>query len=651
MSEIETRAQMKSIVEKLNKASEAYYSGSGEIMTDFEWNELFDTLADMEKQTGIILPDSPTHNVSHEQVVGAKEKHEFPALSLPKSKEVSDVVKWADGRCINISPKMDGLTLVVTYDDGKLSKIVTRGDGEIGSNITHLVDAIENIPKNIIYKKHLVIRGEAVISYADFENVNALCDVPYANPRNLASGSCNPASTVDQIKDRHLKWIPFTLVYIEPNIPSWSNRMLFLQDLGFETVEFETLSENIADAISRWSNRMKKFEYPVDGLVVVYEDTEYAATGSFTGHHNTKGGFAFKWTDEMAKTTLQNIEWSVSMKSINPIAVFEPVDLEGTVVKRASLCNVSECERLGIGGQGTELTVIKANKIIPKVVNAEAKGDFIIPDKCPVCHGQTQIKVSDTGVKVLVCQNSDCAAKQISKMIRFVSKFGFDINGLSRKRLEQLINFGIISSFEDIIQIPDNEDLAYLYDVDGWGVKSIENLKQAVIKARNIKSNKFLCALCIPDCGKDTSKLLMKKYSIYDIMNMADKDIAVMSDLVGDVRTGNILGWFKDGSNRKLVENLLSMCNVEDINDSQMSNANQKLSGMTFVITGNLFGYLSRDALKEVIEKNGGKVSGSVSAKTTYLINNDVTSTSSKNKKAMSLGIKIISEDEFNELL
>lgn len=650
-------AKMKTLIEELNAASKAYYGGSGELIPDAVWNAKLDELEALEKESGIILPDSPTHNVSHEIIVGEKENHEFPALSLPKSKLVEDVIKWAIDKELDLSWKLDGMTLVVTYDNGELTKVVTRGDGEVGSNITHLVDAISNIPKKITYDKHLVIRGEAVISYADFERINEEYNGAYENPRNLVAGSLNPLTQVDNIMGRCINWVPFTLVYIENDINSWKDRINFLKKIGFEVVESEFLASSalLSDTIDKWSSKVESVVYPVDGLVIVYDDTEYASGGSLTGHHDTRGGYAFKWADEEAETELTEIEWSVSIHSINPVAIFKPVRLEGTTVQRASLCNVSECERLGIGNVGSKLTVIKANKIIPKVIKADGVGDFIIPSHCPVCKAQTRLSISkDTNTKILTCTNDNCAAKNIGKMSRFVSKHGFNINGLSDKRLMELVNKNLISNASDIFDLVSHPEDVYavLSDVEGWGDKSIKNLIDAIEAAKSVKPENLLYALCIPMCGRDVSKKLVQRYgSVETIFDLAVSDSRndtniIMSgiDGVGDAKSSSFIDWFKLEDNVKFMSKLIDTCNV---NKAGTVNTSSPMAGLTFVVTGSLNKYASRDELKEFIESNGGKVSGSVSAKTSYLINNDVESTSGKNKKAKELSVKIISEDDF----
>ena len=396
----EQQKRMEQLVDELNRASEAYYNGRQELMTDYEWDARFDELKRLEMETGTTLPDSPTQRVSEDNTAGQKEEHEFPALSLAKTKQVSDLVKWAEGRPIWISWKLDGLTLVVTYDGGRLTKVVTRGNGHIGTNITHLAHAISGIPQRIEELGHVVIRGEAVISYDDFNQFVMESGEDYANPRNLASGSLS-LKDPEEVKPRKIQWIPFTLSY-PTSIISWGARMDWLDTLGFNTVQRELVEnpteENVQAVIDRFTERVtgqnqktldsplstlnSAYPFPVDGLVITYDDTEYAATGSVTGHHATRAGLAFKWQDEAAETELQEIEWSCAASTISPVAIFSPVELEGTTVKRASLCNISECERLGIGDAGTKLSVIKANKIIPKVIKViETVGTLHIPEQ------------------------------------------------------------------------------------------------------------------------------------------------------------------------------------------------------------------------------------------------------------------------------
>lgn len=646
--------QMKSLVERLNQASDSYYNGKGELMTDYEWDALFDQLKRLEEETGEILPDSPTNRVSEDSIVGKKEEHEFAALSLAKTKQVSDLVKWAEDRPIWISWKLDGLTLVVTYDGGKLTKIVTRGNGHIGTNITHLAPAISGIPATISENGHLVVRGEAVISYTDFEQFIIESEGDYANPRNLASGSLT-LKDIEEVKQRHIQWIPFTLVYTERELTSWGERMQMLKDLGMSPVERERIAhpttENIQLEIDKFTEKVtsKKNPFPVDGLVICYDDTAYAATGSVTGHHATRAGFAFKWQDEHADTVLDHIEWSCAASTITPVAVFKPVELEGTTVQRASLCNVSECERLGIGDKGTRLQVIKANKIIPKVINiTEVVGSFVIPNECPVCHATAVVRESESGTKTLHCTNAACPAKQLKKFARFVSKEGINIDGISEQTVWKFINHGFIREYADFYKLKN-----YAFEIscfEGFGKKSVSNLLESVEKSRHTDGRHLLYALNIPLCGGDVAKKLLSRYKVKELietarLSMFDDEFASI-DGIGPEKSAKFIAWFKDDVHFLHVQHLLSELIIEEQEPVETGN---KCQGLTFVVTGDVHHYKNRNELKAYIESQGGKVTGSVSKSTNFLINNDAASQSSKNKKAHELNIPIITEDEFIE--
>mgnify|MGYP005975829419 FL=1 len=646
--------QMKSLVERLNQASDSYYNGKGELMTDYEWDALFDQLKRLEEETGEILPDSPTNRVSEDSIVGKKEEHEFAALSLAKTKQVSVLVKWAEDRPIWISWKLDGLTLVVTYDGGKLTKIVTRGNGHIGTNITHLAPAISGIPGTISEKGHLVVRGEAVISYTDFEQFIIESEGDYANPRNLASGSLT-LKDIEEVKQRHIQWIPFTLVYTERELTSWGERMQMLKDLGMNPVERERIdhptTENIQLEIDKFTEKVtsKKNPFPVDGLVICYDDTAYAATGSVTGHHATRAGFAFKWQDEHADTVLDHIEWSCAASTITPVAVFKPVELEGTTVQRASLCNVSECERLGIGDKGTRLQVIKANKIIPKVINiTEVVGSFVIPNECPVCHAPAVVRESESGTKTLHCTNAACPAKQLKKFARFVSKEGINIDGISEQTVWKFINHGFIREYADFYKLKN-----YAFEIscfEGFGKKSVSNLLESVEKSRHTDGRHLLYALNIPLCGGDVAKKLLSRYKVKELietarLSMFDDEFASI-DGIGPEKSAKFIAWFKDDVHFQHVQHLLSELIIEEQEPVETGN---KCQGLTFVVTGDVHHYKNRNELKAYIESQGGKVTGSVSKSTNFLINNDAASQSSKNKKAHELNIPIITEDEFIE--
>ena len=656
--------RMEQLVKELNEASDAYYNGRGERMTDYEWDARFDELKRLEQETGSTLPDSPTQKVSEDSITGQKEEHEFAALSLAKTKQPAELVKWAEGLPIWISWKLDGLTLVVTYDDGRLTKVVTRGNGHIGTNITHLEKAINGIPQQIAYQGHTVIRGEAVISYDDFEKFLMESGEDYANPRNLASGSLT-LKDVEEVKQRHIQWIPFTLVHIDDDILSWGDRMAWLEQQGFQTVEHERVEHPGIDAVENVINAFtekvtsKQNPYPVDGLVICYDDTEYAQTGSVTGHHATKAGLAFKWQDEAADTVLQKIEWSCAASTISPVAIFRPVELEGTTVKRASLCNISECERLGIGTKGTEISVIKANKIIPKVIKViRTEGTLEIPHECPVCHAKTEIRISEaSGTKTLHCTNPECPAKQLKKFARFVSKEGMNIDGISEQTLAKFINLGWVSEYADIYDLRSHiRDLA---NMEGFGEKSASNIMRSIDRSANVEAHRLLYALNIPLCGLDVCKRLLSAYPLDELVAETVKETGDLFEPyreassvfahvngIGPEKSASFVNWFRDDHNRQRYQRLR-----EKIQVTQVANepSGSLCEGLTFVVTGDVHHYKNRNELKAYIESQGGKVASAVSGSTSFLINNDVTSTSGKNQKAHQLGIPIISEDEFME--
>ena len=668
--------RMQQLVNELNEASDAYYNGQTERMTDYEWDARFDELKRLETETGTTLPDSPTQKVSEDSITGQKEEHEFAALSLAKTKQVGELVKWAEQRPIWISWKLDGLTLVVTYDNGQLTKVVTRGNGHIGTNITHLVEAISGIPQTIAHKGHTVIRGEAVISYEDFERFLMESGEDYANPRNLASGSLSVKEPQD-IKDRHIRWIPFTLVYTDLDINSWGARMDWLDQQGFKTVERRLVStpdvSSVESVVNAFTNEVtsKQNPFPVDGLVICYDDTAYAQTGSITGHHATRAGLAFKWQDEAAETTLQEIEWSCAASTISPVAIFQPVELEGTTVRRASLCNISECERLGIGGPGTQLSVIKANKIIPKVIAVTAcAGTFTVPDHCPVCHAPAKVSVSEiSGTKTLHCTNADCPAKQLRKFARFVSKEGMNIDGISEQTLSKFINLGWVSEYADLYEL--RSHIRELAQLEGFGEKSTSNIMRSIDKSREVEAHRLLYALNIPLCGLDVCKRLLGAYPLEELVALAisgspattpdgspsgsqldlfapqasePSEVFAHIDGIGPEKSAQFVLWFRNERNLARYRRLLEKLTVTT---PDVSASGDRCQGLTFVITGDVHHYKNRNELKAYIESQGGKVASAVSGSTSFLINNDVTSTSGKNKKAQQLGIPILSEDDF----
>ncbi|WP_289284715.1 NAD-dependent DNA ligase LigA [Parablautia intestinalis] len=638
------------LIKILNSASDAYYNGREEIMSNYEWDALFDELVKLEAETGYILPDSPTQKTGAEGSSGERETHEFPALSLAKTKEVSELKKWAEKKPVWVSWKLDGLTLVLSYDEGKLTRILTRGNGTTGTNITYLKNSIKGFPLNTDYKGHMVVRGEAVISYTDFELINDTMedeDEKYANPRNLASGTLS-LDDPEKVKERHVHFNAFTLVYVEDEIKSWGERMDFLSKEGFTVVEREMVNaDELEDAIARWTNKVEsgQMDLPVDGLVICYEDTEYASSGSVTGHHATKAGFAFKWQDVSAESELLYVEWSCAASTISPVAVFKPVVLEGTTVSRASLCNISEIERLGIGKECT-LEVIKANKIIPKCISVKnPKGDFEIPTNCPVCGAQTQIRISPKSrTKTLHCTNPDCTAKHVKKFTRFVSKQGMDIDGLSIQTMLKFMNEGFLKEFADIYHLSEHAEI--IKQMEGFGEKSCTNMITAIEKSRQVHPVNFIYALCIPMIGTDAGKKMIARDGFEGFLDRL-KSGKGFEDIegIGPEKSGSAMEWYENEQNRNSLKALLKEVKIEKVHPKLSGEG--KCAGLTFVITGDVHHYKNRDAFKAYVESQGGKVTGSVTSKTDYLVNNDLASNSSKNRKAKELGIPIISEDVF----
>ena len=648
---------MQEMIRRLNEASEAYYGGRDEIMSNFEWDALFDELTRLEAETGVVLPDSPTQKVNaaaEDNIAGEKEAHEFPALSLAKTKKVEDLQEWAGDRPVWLSWKLDGLTLVLTYDGGRLTKILTRGNGSVGTNITFMKEAIRGFPLEVEDRGHLVVRGEATISYPEFEKLNATISDPaerYANPRNLASGTLGlDAKRLEEVRQRNVTFNAFTLVHTDEEILSWGARMDYLDRLGFTTVDRElTDAEHLPGTVAEWTRRVEsgEMQIPVDGLVIAYDDTEYAATGSVTGHHATRAGLAFKWQDEVAQTTLRDVEWSCGATVITPIAIFDPVQLEGTTVSRASLVNISEMERLGIGENGkTEIEVIKSNKIIPKVIGVtKAIGRYTLPEHCPACEGAVTVATSPSGAQTLKCDNPECPAKNLKKFERFVSKYGMDIDGLSIERMRDFVGLGFIHTFADVFRLSHHAD--EIRELEGYGQKSCDNLLAAIEKSRTgTDAVHFLTALSIPQIGGDAAKRLVDAYGWPGFVKALEEeaDLASVNGL-GPERSACIRTWYEDEKNRSVFYELLEI--LEIAASEPVTEVKGSCAGLTFVITGDVHQFKNRDEFKAYVEANGGKVAGSVSKKTSYLVNNDVTSTSSKNTKARELGIPILSEADF----
>ncbi len=656
MTELEMQ-RMQEMIRRLNEASEAYYGGRDEIMSNFEWDALFDELTRLEAETGVVLPDSPTQKVNaaaEDNIAGEKEAHEFPALSLAKTKKVQELQEWAGERPVWLSWKLDGLTLVLTYDGGRLAKILTRGNGTVGTNITFMKDVIKGFPLEVKDRGHLVVRGEATISYPEFEKLNATISDPgerYANPRNLASGTLGlDAKRLEEVRQRNVTFNAFTLVYTDEEIISWGARMDYLDRLGFTTVDRElTDAEKLPETVAEWTRRVEsgEMQIPVDGLVISYDDTEYAATGSVTGHHATRAGLAFKWKDEVAKTTLRHVEWSCGATVITPIAIFDPVQLEGTTVSRASLVNISEMDRLGIGENGkTEIEVIKSNKIIPKVVGVTSViGRYSLPERCPACESPVSVATSPSGAQTLKCDNPECPAKNLKKYERFVSKYGMDIDGLSIERMRDFVGLGYIHSFADVYRLSQHAD--EIRELEGYGQKSCDNLLAAIEKSRTgTDAVHFLTALSIPQIGGDAAKRLVDAYGWPGFVQALedDADLASVNGL-GPERSACIRSWYDDEKSRSVFYDLLEILEIAAV--EPVTEVRGSCAGLTFVITGDVHQFKNRDEFKAYVEANGGKVAGSVSKKTSYLVNNDVTSTSSKNMKARELGIPILSEEDF----
>ena len=627
-------------------------------MTNYEWDALFDELTALEKETGYVRPDSPTQVTSHSgnemDGEGEKEVHEYPALSLAKTKKVAELQDWAGERAIWLSWKLDGSTLVATYDGGKLTRVLTRGNGTVGTNITYMAAAIRGIPVKIADKGHLVVRGEATISYADFEAINDTledADDRYANPRNLAAGTLALDKTnLDKVCERNVTFNAFTLVHMDEELRSWGARMDYLDRLGFTTVEREeTDAVHLPDAIARWTKKVDSGEMgiPVDGLVITYDDTDYAATGSVTGHHATRAGLAYKWADVSAETVLDHIEWSCAASTITPVAVFDPVQLEGTTVSRASLCNVSELERLGIGAdRKTTLRVIKANKIIPKCIAVvRAEGSYEVPSACPVCGAATEVRVSPvSGVKTLRCTDANCPAKHLKRFVRFASKAGLDIDGLSVQTLHEFVNRGYLRDFSDLYHL--NDHAGEIVALEGFGEKSCANLMAAIEKSRKADPVHLIFALCIPNIGTDAGKKLIAALGTKGFLARIESGEGFEDvDGIGVERSNALLHWFADEGNRALFERLMHELLVDEVAPKVANDGTCK--GFTFVITGDVHTFKNRDDFKAYVERQGGKVAGSVSGKTSYLVSTDGESGSSKAKKAKELGVPVLSEEAF----
>lgn len=645
------KARIRELIAKLNEASRAYYDEAQEIMTNFEYDALYDELGALEEETGYRPDDSPSINVGYQVSTALpKERHASRMLSLDKTKDREQLRSWLGDHEGLLSWKLDGLTVVLTYENGGLAKAVTRGNGEIGEVITDNARVFTNVPKTIPHKGTTVVRGEAVIKYSDFEKINSQiddADAKYKNPRNLCSGSVRQMDS-RITAERNVNFFAFTLSSAEDVDFGGSRRrqMEWMKEQGFDVVHYEMVNgENLLETIDKYEAAIAGFDVPSDGLVLTLEDLEYAATLGTTAKF-PRDSMAFKWRDQEAETTLLEIEWSPSRTGLlNPIAVFQPVELEGTTVSRASVHNLNIMEDLELG-IGDRIKVYKANMIIPQIAdNLTRSGKADIPEKCPVCGGRTEIR-ADGGTKTLVCTNPDCVAKKVKRFSLFVSRDAMNIEGLSESTLLKLMGMGLIHGFPDIFRLEQHrEEIA---SMEGFGEKSADNLINAIEKARDTRPERILAGLGIPGIGVATAGVIARhcQGSWERITKLSGEELASING-IGPVLAGEYEAFFADESNIAMVDELTSMLRI----DESVEDRGSLLQDKVFVITGSLEHFENRDAMKAAIQAQGGRVSGSVSGKTDYLITNDPGSGSSKNRKAQELGVKIITEEEAMELM
>lgn len=647
---MEKSERIKELVELLNKAGRAYYQEAEEIMSNFEYDKLYDELLSLEKETGIVLANSPTVNVGYEVVSELpKEQHGSPMLSLDKTKEVETLAAFAGERKCLLSWKLDGLTVVLTYNNGSLQKAVTRGNGQVGEVITANARTFKNIPVSIPFKGELTLRGEAVIKYSDFEEINKSIediDAKYKNPRNLCSGSVRQLNSEITAK-RNVNFMAFALINAE-NVDfqnSMENQFKWLENQGFDVVEHKMVTQdNMKETVEYFAEKIKTYDYPSDGLVLMYDDIAYGISLGSTAKF-PRNGIAFKWEDEQAETTLKYIEWSPSRTGlINPVAVFEPVELEGTTVIRASVHNVSIVEQLALHS-GDRIKVYKANMIIPQISeNLTQTGNIEVPDTCPACGHNTEIR-NDNGIKTLYCPNKQCPAKNIKAFTLFVSRNAMNIDGLSEETLEKFIDAGYIREFADIYRISRYRE--EITNTSGFGEKSYDNLITSLNKSRNVELHALIYSLGIPNIGVANAKLICK-YFDNDLKKIrhATVEELVKIDGIGDKMAEKFTEYFSDKENVEKLDRLLQEVTIKN---PEVNHNAQNMEGLNFVVTGSVSHFANRNEVKEYIEQRGGKVTGSVTSKTNYLINNDIMSNSSKNKKAKELGIEIITEEQFIE--
>lgn len=648
----ETIHRMKELVAKLNEASKAYYAEDREIMSNHEYDTLYDELEALEKETGMMLAGSPTMRVGYEAVDELpKDTHESPMLSLGKTKEREELQSWLGDKEGLLSWKLDGLTIVLTYQNGVLEKAVTRGNGEVGEVITNNARVFQNIPLKINYQGKLILRGEAVITYGDFERINNRIediDAKYKNPRNLCSGSVRQLN--NQITaERNVRFYAVTLVQAQENGKetdfenSREKQLEFLAGQGFDVVQYMRVNkDNIIEAVADYEIRIETYEVPSDGLVLIYDDIAYGRSLGRTAKF-PRDSIAFKWADEMCETVLKEIEWSPSRTGlINPIAIFEPVELEGTTVSRASVHNISILKGLRLG-IGDKITVYKANMIIPQIAKNLTNSDSVeIPKHCPVCGGDTELRAVNE-VQSLYCTNPDCDAKKIKSFTHFVGRDAMNIDGLSEATLEKFIAKGFIHQYRDIFHLEEHCDA--IMEMEGFGEKSYNNLIESIDAARTVELPNLIYSLGISNIGLANAKVICRYYDYnLDAMRKAHAEELSAIDGIGEVIGTAFEDYFAKESNSAAFENLLKELTIKI---EETDAADQTLTGKTFVITGSLVHFGSRNELKELIEKKGGKVAGSVSAKTACLINNDITSASSKNKKAKELQVPIVTEEQF----
>ncbi len=646
---IDQKKHMQDLVQQLNEAAAVYYQGKDEIMSNYDYDRLYDELAALEKETGIILAGSPTRRVGYEVLSELpKETHAAPMLSLDKTKSVDALASWLEGQTGLLSWKMDGLTIVLTYENGTLQKAVTRGNGQVGEVITNNARTFTNIPLSVPYQGQMILRGEAVISYSEFRKINETLpeEEQYKNPRNLCSGSVRQLNNEITAK-RNVSFFAFALVQAEgvDFHNSQEEKFLFLREQGFDVVEYQRVtSETLPAAIRSFADKIPQNDFPSDGLVLLMDDITYGERLGMTAKF-PRNAMAFKWADETADTTLLEIEWSASRTGlINPVAIFEPVELEGTTVSRASVHNISIVHQLELG-IGDTIQVYKANMIIPQIAdNLTRSGKLTIPDICPVC-GHPAVIHHENDAEVLFCENPECLAKKIKSLTLFVSRDAMNIDGLSEATIEKFLSKGMLHEMADLYHLSDYRET--IIEMDGFGERSYEKLITALENSRQTTLAKFIYSLGISNIGLSNAKMICNALGndLEHIRHATVEELTAI-DGVGDVIARSFADYFASPEHNKTVDDLLQEITLETVQtDSQA----QDLSGLVFVITGSLEHFENRSALKETIENAGGKVTGSVTKKTSYLINNNIASTSSKNKKAKELGVPIITEEQAME--